>query len=175
MPKIIENLRDDILSESLKIIENEGMDRLSIRHLSSELGIAPSTVYNYYDSKEQIVGALIGMRWEKALDDIDQMCRKKINIQTALSKIVENLRSGVGPLLQFHIASVTSKGSVSEFNFTGTILEPLDQRITILLTGQGTTEEDAKEMAPVLSKLLFTCMYDADLDMDSIFRTIKKI
>ncbi|MCQ2546235.1 MAG: TetR/AcrR family transcriptional regulator [Clostridia bacterium] len=175
MPKIIENLRNDILSESLKIIEDEGVDRLSIRHLSSRLDIAPSTVYNYYDSKEQIVGALIKMRWEKALDDIDNMCRKKINIQTALSEIVENLRSGVRPLLQFHIASVTEKGRGEGFDFNIIILEPLNRRIKLMLSGQGYKDSEAEKMAPVLSRLLITCMYDVDLGIDSIIETVKKI
>lgn len=175
MPKIIENLRDDILSESLKIIRDEGVDRLSIRYLSSRLAIAPSTIYNYFDSKEQIVRVLIKAHWEKALDDIDNMCRKKINIRTALPEIVENLRSCVKPLLQFHIKAAIGKNKSSEFDFGNIIIDPLSRRMKLLITGSGIPETDAEEMAPVLSKLAIACMCDPGLDIEEIIRTTSKM
>ena len=51
MPKIIENLHNNILDEARRIIDEKGADALSMRNLANRLGIAPSTLYNYYESK----------------------------------------------------------------------------------------------------------------------------
>lgn len=74
MPKIIENLQNNILDEARRIIDEKGADALSMRNLANRLGIAPSTLYNYYESKEQLTGALLKRSWAEALAEIDEIC-----------------------------------------------------------------------------------------------------
>ena len=50
----IDEVRDKILDCALDIICNEGYDSLTMRKLGSRLGCAAKTIYNYYDSKEEI-------------------------------------------------------------------------------------------------------------------------
>ena len=74
MPKIIENLQNNILDGTRRIIDEKGADALSMRNLANRLGIAPSTLYNYYESKEQLTGALLKRSWAEALAEIDEIC-----------------------------------------------------------------------------------------------------
>ena len=77
MPKIIENLQNNILDEARRIIDEKGADALSMRNLANRLGIAPSTLYNYYESKEQLTGALLKRSWAEALAEIDEICSRQ--------------------------------------------------------------------------------------------------
>lgn len=77
MPKIIENLQNNILDEARRIIDEKGADALSMRNLANRLGIAPSTLYNYYESKEQLMGALLKRSWAEALAEIDEICSRQ--------------------------------------------------------------------------------------------------
>ena len=79
MPKIIENLQNNILDEARRIIDEKGADALSMRNLANRLGIAPSTLYNYYESKEQLTGALLKRSWAEALAEIDEICSRQID------------------------------------------------------------------------------------------------
>ena len=50
MPKIIENLRSQRLSEAKKQISERGYKNTTIRSVASGCGVAVGTVYNYFKS-----------------------------------------------------------------------------------------------------------------------------
>ena len=175
MPKIIENLQGNILDEAMKIIDENGIEKLSIRSLANRLNIAPSTVYNYYDSKDQIIGALLRRNWGDALTRIDGICEEGNDTEEALSAVVGELRRGVRPLLQQHISAVTRQKERPQFDVNAAVIAPLEKRVATILTVNGKSEEEAAVMAPVLTKLLITCMYDTDIELADIITTIKEL
>lgn len=67
MPKIIENLHEQILSEGKKILMEEGYEALTMRRTAECCSIAVGTVYNYYKSKEMLVARIMLEDWLKAL------------------------------------------------------------------------------------------------------------
>ena len=50
--------KDDILSAGIKIIESEGVDRLTLSSLASELGVKKPSIYHYFASKDEIISEL---------------------------------------------------------------------------------------------------------------------
>lgn len=50
----IDGIREGILDGALDIITEEGYDSFTMRKLGSSLGCAAKTIYNYFDSKEEI-------------------------------------------------------------------------------------------------------------------------
>jgi AcrR family transcriptional regulator len=46
---------DEILEVALRVIEAEGMDRLSMRRLAQELGVTPMAIYRYVGNKDDLV------------------------------------------------------------------------------------------------------------------------
>lgn len=56
--------REKILEESKKIVSNEGLSAVSIRKLASECDVSIGTIYNYFESKSDLVLAVIEDTWK---------------------------------------------------------------------------------------------------------------
>lgn len=63
MPKIIKNLREDILRAAKKQISISGYKNTTIRSVAVECNIATGTVYNYFGSKETLIASFILEDW----------------------------------------------------------------------------------------------------------------
>jgi len=176
VPKIIENLRDDILNEAINIIDDGGMDALSLRSISNRLGIAASTIYNYYGSKEEIIGALLRLRWETALCEIVRKTADISDTCEALEAVVSELCQSVKPLLRLHISSAkgmeNAHGHSAEYQRQ--VLEELNSSVARILN-RGGGESFSDEEAAVITKLLITCTHDTELKISDIIRTVSKI
>jgi AcrR family transcriptional regulator len=68
MPKIIENLRDQLLQEARKQISRRGYTGTTIRSVAAACGVGVGTVYNYFTSKEMLIAAFMMEDWQKQLD-----------------------------------------------------------------------------------------------------------
>ena len=68
MPKIIENLRDQLLQEARRQIAEQGYSGTTIRSVAGACGVGVGTVYNYFPSKEMLVAAFMMEDWQKQLD-----------------------------------------------------------------------------------------------------------
>ncbi|WP_051545029.1 TetR/AcrR family transcriptional regulator [Butyrivibrio sp. MC2021] len=65
MPKIIENLREQIVEEAKKQLMEGGYGKTTIRSVASACGIGVGTVYNYFKSKELLISAFMLDDWYK--------------------------------------------------------------------------------------------------------------
>jgi AcrR family transcriptional regulator len=70
MPKIIENLRDSLLCEAKRQINERGYGQTTIRSVASGCGVAVGTVYNYFKSKDMLIASFILEDWIGCLDAI---------------------------------------------------------------------------------------------------------
>lgn len=179
MPKIIENLREDIVSKSIEIIKTDGIEALNIRRLSKELGIAASTVYNYFDSKEAIIGTVAMEKWEETLHGIDEACSSGMAELDILTSIADRLKGFFKPLFAFHISSM-KKGreeaepvSIHRDNYKKEITGQLSAKIEEMLLSRGHGEDEAANAAGVLAALIIACMHNDDLDLRSIAAAMK--
>ena len=69
MPKIIEDLRENILRVSKRILLNADYHTLTIRRVAAECHVAVGTVYNYFESKDMLVASIMLDDWLKMLDN----------------------------------------------------------------------------------------------------------
>ena len=67
MPKLIENVPAQLLTEARKQVVERGYAKTTIRSVASACGIAVGTVYNYFPSKEDLVAAFVAEDWKEAL------------------------------------------------------------------------------------------------------------
>lgn len=65
-----ENLRGELLKYAQNIADSKGYDKISIRALAKQAGIATGTVYNYFSNKDEILLAMTDEYWYKALSDM---------------------------------------------------------------------------------------------------------
>ncbi|WP_075780442.1 MULTISPECIES: TetR/AcrR family transcriptional regulator [unclassified Marinitoga] len=70
MPKILKDVERKILDASMRVIENEGIEKLNIRYISKIAGIGLGTTYNYFKNKDEIILRCIEIYWKKAITDL---------------------------------------------------------------------------------------------------------
>lgn len=68
MPKIIENVRQLLLDEARKQIEEKGYSGLTMRSVAGACGIAVGTAYNYFESKDVLVASFMVSDWQVCLE-----------------------------------------------------------------------------------------------------------
>ena len=73
MPKIIENLRNQLIEEARRQINMFGYEKTTIRSVAAECGIATGTVYNYFKSKDILVASLVVDDWKVVLNKINDI------------------------------------------------------------------------------------------------------
>lgn len=65
------NLRHDLIEISIRIISEEGFDRLSLRNISSRCGVSHNAVYRHFDSKEQLIAACREYVTERMMEQLN--------------------------------------------------------------------------------------------------------
>ena len=75
MPKIIENVRERIIEEAKKEIQEIGYEGMTIRGIAKALNIGVGTLYNYFENKEAVVGAYMVEEWHITYNAIDEKVR----------------------------------------------------------------------------------------------------
>lgn len=73
MPKIIENVREQLLTEAKKQILERGYAETTIRSVASACGLGIGTVYNYFKSKEMLIASFLYEDWKKYLYDMQHL------------------------------------------------------------------------------------------------------
>ena len=67
MPKIIENVRDQLLIEAKRQIMENGYANTTIRSVASACGFGVGTVYNYFKSKDVLIASFMVDDWMECL------------------------------------------------------------------------------------------------------------
>ncbi|MBD5085453.1 MAG: TetR/AcrR family transcriptional regulator [Clostridiales bacterium] len=90
MPKIIAQLRGDILSNARQILFSEGYDAFTMRSVAAACHVAVGTVYNYFPSKVMVVAEVILEDWKAALLRMDTPAEGEAPLE-GLGRIFEEL------------------------------------------------------------------------------------
>lgn len=70
MPKKIENIREKLLAETRKQIEERGYKETTVRSVAGALSLGLGTLYNYFESKDMLVASFMLEDWIEAMDDM---------------------------------------------------------------------------------------------------------
>ena len=73
MPKIIENVREQLLAVAKRQIEERGYANTTIRSVAGECGLAVGTVYNYFRSKDMLIATFVVEDWQSILAEIREV------------------------------------------------------------------------------------------------------
>lgn len=87
MPKILENVAEDILRVSRDLILKEGYSNVSIRKIASACGVSTGTIYNYYKSKDEILVSIIKDEWNTIIKKVDIIIKNNTDYIYSLKKI----------------------------------------------------------------------------------------
>ena len=70
MPKIIDNVREELLKEAKRQVNEEGYAQTTICSVAKGCGIAIGTVYNYFPSKDMLIATFMMEDWSIAFSSI---------------------------------------------------------------------------------------------------------
>ena len=74
MPKIIKNIREQLLAETRAQVERQGYGSTTIRSVANARGIAVGTVYNYFPSKDLMIASYMEEDWKQSLAKMKARC-----------------------------------------------------------------------------------------------------
>ena len=117
MPKLIANLRENILKRAKAELLQSGYDSLTIRKVAQDCGIAVGTVYNYFSSKDMLAAAVMLEDWLRALDRIHAGCVAAKSVPDALAVLYESVSDFSGVyrnVWEGYSFSDAEKGAFSE-------------------------------------------------------------
>ena len=72
MPKIIENVREQLLEVAKKQVAERGYGKTTIRSVAGECGLAVGTVYNYFKSKDMLIASFMAEDWKACLKEMEE-------------------------------------------------------------------------------------------------------
>ena len=91
MPKIIENLKDRLIAETQKQLEENGYSGVTIRSVAKGCGVGVGTVYNYFPSKEALVANHLLEDWKLCIAAIEHAAENYDHPQPVLQCIYRQL------------------------------------------------------------------------------------
>ena len=89
MPKVIENVREQLLEETRKQIAENGYADTTIRSVAGACGLGVGTVYNYFKSKDMLIATFLMDDWMKHLASMQKLPRD--NSETLFKGIYDSI------------------------------------------------------------------------------------
>lgn len=93
MPKIIENLQEQLMEEARHQVEKNGYGAVTIRSIAAACGVGTGTVYNYFSSKEELTASFMLKDWQTCLGSMREAADRADAPLDALRTVYDHLRS----------------------------------------------------------------------------------
>lgn len=119
MPKVIQNLREKLLEEAKRQIEENGYSATTIRSVAQACGIGVGTVYNYFPSKDALLASYLLQDWQKCITAIRALSDVSPSPAPVLRCVYDQLRdfsSLNAPLFNDSAAHSAFSGSFSRYH-----------------------------------------------------------
>lgn len=113
IPKIIENLRESILTQARKDLFESGYAGLNMRKIALLCKSATGTVYNYFPSKDILVANIVLEDWQKTTAEIADEIAQCQDVDTGLLSVYSLI-------LSFNnlYRKIFDESSLTPFNFS---------------------------------------------------------
>ena len=109
MPKIIQNVREQLLNEAKRQIAEFGYDNTTIRSVAGACGLGVGTVYNYFKSKDMLIASFLLDDWFFALAEMKR--RSSSEQKETIFAIYDELTK----FIEKHTALFSDKGAAKSF------------------------------------------------------------
>ena len=174
MPKVIENLRESILTAAKAELLRSGYDALNIRSVAADCGIAVGTVYNYFPSKDMLAAAVMLGDWLVTLDSMRLACQNATSVTDALDRLYDGVTAFRGVYRSVWAGYTFSEDAKTEYGKRHNLLvrQLADCLLPVL---QRAGAADADGTAVFLAENLLVCAGESEMKYQSFLDIAKKI
>lgn len=175
MPKIIKDIEGKLLSIAKDIILQEGYDKLSMRRVAAECGIAVGTIYNYFPNKEVMLAGIMVEDWKTCLENADNRITAKADVfEDGLVIICECLEEFVTKYRAIWMQAAVKGGGVpNQEKYQQEKYHPLlRSQIEALIYKLKGREEGLESLPdtliPLLAEALLAAVMHPDIDKEAV-------
>lgn len=93
MPKVIENLKERILEEANRQLQDVGYGAMTIQSIAKACGVGVGTVYNYFSSKDAILVACVAATWMECMETIRAVAKYSPTYEAVIHCIYDQIRT----------------------------------------------------------------------------------
>lgn len=86
-----ERQRRRILDAGWKLFDERGIDRVTMAEITSASGVQPSTMYQYFSNKDDIVWAILGEVWQESGGHTKQNLEDAPNALARITALLESM------------------------------------------------------------------------------------
>ena len=152
MPKIIENVREQLLQEAKRQVQENGYSKTTIRSVAGACNLGVGTVYNYFKSKDMLIASFMLEDWMECLGEIKECSTS--DPKQFLEHFYASLRNFIGK----HQSLFQDSDAVLAFSgaFTVRHKQLRDQLAQILLPICENAEGDQAFLAEFIAESMLT-------------------
>lgn len=166
MPKIIENIREKLLEEAKRQVNENGYSSMTIRSVATACGVGTGTVYNYFPSKDMLVASFMLDDWMICMQSIEQGAKEAEDAKEALYCMHQELLTYKGKYINLFTdenaeASYMASSTQRHHLLTEQLAEPLK------IWTRKQDKVDAEFLAEFIAENMLTLTM-ADKDFESI-------
>lgn len=171
MPKIIGEVYEKIMKCTKRIMFEEGYQKISLRSIAKECGIAVGTIYNYFESKEMLIATILLEDWKKALERMDNSCEQASNIQEGLLYIYDSIEEFCKKYEDIWNQSHDASTSIKSRHYL--LQNQIVNRINDLLDRFSYSED--KDMSVIVAECVLTCATRKEISVEQYQKMIKRL
>ena len=165
MPKNLCNVKEDILLVTRQLLKEVGYSDLSIRKIATQCGVATGTVYNYYNSKNEIIVEILLNEWNLMLKRIDQNAKSVSEVIDKLEIMFNELNYFMtnvhGYWFQTHPINNDSNMNVSKIHEKRKLLRnQLSEKIFSFISMNNIHNVEAINICDIISTILISYSND---------------
>jgi AcrR family transcriptional regulator len=117
VPKIIENLRESLISEGRKTLFEKNYTQLNIRDIAKSCGIGIGTFYNYFPNKEEFISEIFRDDWRNTLALADKLKETEEPLKEKIRKIYLSMQDFVDRYISIFYEIAMLKGYESKRDY----------------------------------------------------------
>jgi AcrR family transcriptional regulator len=176
LPKTLINIKEDILMVARELLFEEGYEKLNIRSIAAKCGIASGTLYNYYKSKQEIVGEILKNEWAMMLRRVDQGAKSDSSLMYKFEMIFTELRDLLNNVhgIWFDTSNLNmNKDELSSMKcHKKVLLKSLSEKIFYIIKDSG-ENKDYEFLADVICRLLILYAYEGEVEFKKLYGAIE--
>ncbi len=178
LPKTLINIKEDILVVTRQLLHEEGYGKLNMRTIASKCGIATGTLYNYYKSKQEIVGEIMKSEWCMMIRRVDQAVKSDGNLMDKLEVIYNELGTLMNNAHNIWFDTSSIDVGKNELNNIKSHKDELLNSLTdiiLILVRDSERDKDYELVADVICKLFLLYGYEGNVEFTRLQDIIKSM